>query len=205
MLCPSAAAPRANIYGVMESKEFFYYIPCHLDTVASWGVRSREKSFNSITPRLRRVIKSPKLGTMSCGDDKDEPKQSLEEQLIGSWVGDVYELVDGEVIMTYPHSHYMIFNADHTGKSWMVIDGVKSLDLNFNWSLNGNILTNDKKATEAEISIKDDVLYYWCPVKQGVASSDKKSGCHHPECRLFHSLCSLPKRYSGILKRSASG
>lgn len=95
----------------------------------------------------------------SCGDDKDEPKQSLEEQLIGSWVGDVYDLVDGKVIVTHPHSSYVIYNADHTGKSWMIIDGVILHELNFNWSLKGNILTNDKSPKQVEISIKDDVLY----------------------------------------------
>ena len=95
----------------------------------------------------------------SCGDDKDEPKQSLEEQLIGSWVGDVYDIVDGKVIVTHPHSRYVIYNADHTGKSWMIIDGVILNEVNFNWSLKGNILTNDKSPKQVEISIKDDVLY----------------------------------------------
>ena len=37
----------------------------------------------------------------SCGDDKDEPKQSLEEQLIGSWVGDEYTVVDGKVVIGF--------------------------------------------------------------------------------------------------------
>ena len=98
----------------------------------------------------------------SCGDDKDEPKQSLEEQLIGSWVGDEYTVVDGKVVVTHPHSAYRLFNADHTGKYWTVIDGVKSPDMNFTWSLKGNVLTLSNGSSEPEsmeISIKDDVLH----------------------------------------------
>lgn len=101
----------------------------------------------------------------SCGDDKDEPKQNLEQELIGSWVGDVYKIVDGIPLVTHPHSGYVLFNADHTGKTWTVIDGVKSDDINFTWSLKGNILTmdNGSEPMTMEISIKDDVLH----TKQG--------------------------------------
>ncbi len=97
----------------------------------------------------------------SCGDDKDEPKQSLEEQLIGSWVGDVYNIVDGEMIVTHPRSSYMIFNADHTGKSWMNIEGVIMSEMNFTWSLKGNVLALivGTETGSYEISIKGDILY----------------------------------------------
>ncbi len=94
----------------------------------------------------------------SCGDDKDEPKQSLEQQLIGSWVGDVYNIIEV--------THHILFNADYTGKEWMVIDGVKSPDMHFTWSLKGNVLTLSNGSSEPEsmeISIKDDVLH----TKQG--------------------------------------
>lgn len=109
----------------------------------------------------------------SCGDDKDEPKQNLEQELIGSWVGDVYDIVDGEMIVTHPHSAYIIFNADHTGKSWRFIDGVMSPDYNFTWSLKGNILTmtysaSSSEALTYEISIDGDVLH----IKQGTIELD---------------------------------
>ena len=106
----------------------------------------------------------------SCGDDKDEPKQSLEEQLIGSWIGDVYNVIEGKVVVTHPHSSYVLFNADHTGKAWTVIGGVKSADINFTWSLKGNALTLDNGSGPAtlEISIKDDVLH----TKQGTIELD---------------------------------
>ena len=97
---------------------------------------------------------------VSCGDDKDEP-QNLEQQLIGSWVGDVYSIVDGEMIVTHPHSGYMIFNADHTGIEYTIIDGVKSPENPFTWSLKGNVLTFvfASEKMEYEISIKGDVLH----------------------------------------------
>ena len=94
----------------------------------------------------------------SCGDDKDEPKQSLEQQLIGSWVGDVYNIIEV--------THHILFNADYTGKGWTVINGVKSPDMHFTWSLKGNVLTLSNGSSEPEsmeISIKDDVLH----TKQG--------------------------------------
>ena len=96
----------------------------------------------------------------SCGDDKDEPKQNLEQELIGSWVGDEYTVVDGKVVVTHPHSAYRLFNADHTGKYWTVIDGVKSPDYNYTWSLNGNVLSiySESGLMTWEISIKNDVL-----------------------------------------------
>ena len=109
----------------------------------------------------------------SCGDDKDEPKQNLEQELIGSWVGDVYNIIDGKVVVTHPHSGYILFNADHTGKSWRFIDGVMSPDYNFTWSLKGNILTitfsaSSSEALTYEISIKDDILH----IKQGTFEFD---------------------------------
>ena len=108
----------------------------------------------------------------SCSKDKDEP-QTLEQQLIGSWVGDVYDIVDGKVVVTHPHSGYILFNADHTGKSWRFIDGVMSPDYNFTWSLKGNILTmtysaSSLEALTYEISIKDDILH----IKQGTFEFD---------------------------------
>lgn len=108
----------------------------------------------------------------SCSKDKDEP-QTLEQQLIGSWVGDVYNIVDGKVVVTHPHSGYVLFNADHTGKSWRFIDGVMSPDYNFTWSLKGNILTmtysaSSSEALTYEISIKDDILH----IKQGTFEFD---------------------------------
>ena len=108
----------------------------------------------------------------SCSKDKDEP-QTLEQQLIGSWVGDVYNIVDGKVVVTHPHSGYILFNADHTGKSWRFIDGVMSPDYNFTGSLKGNILTitysaSSSEALTYEISIKDDILH----IKQGTFEFD---------------------------------
>lgn len=108
----------------------------------------------------------------SCSKDKDEP-QTLEQQLIGSWVGDVYNIIDGKVVVTHPHSGYILFNADHTGKSWRFIDGVMSPDYNFTWSLKGNILTitysaSSSEALTYEISIKDDILH----IKQGTFEFD---------------------------------
>ena len=100
----------------------------------------------------------------SCGDDKDEPKQSLEEQLIGSWVGDVYNIIEGKVVVTHPHSGYILFNADHTGKGWTVIDGVKSPDMHFTWSLKGNVLTakyiinSNEELVYYDITIEGDLL-----------------------------------------------
>ena len=106
----------------------------------------------------------------SCGDDKDEPKQNLEQELIGGWVGDVYNIEDGQVVVTHPRSGYMVFNTDHTGKTWTVIDGVRSPDTHFTWSLKGNILTMDTGSQQLtmEISIKDDVLH----TKQGTIELD---------------------------------
>ena len=97
----------------------------------------------------------------SCGDDKDEPKQILEQELIGSWVGDEYTVVDGKVVVTHPHSAYILFNADHTGKRWSVIDGVKSPVYNYTWSLKGNVLSiySESGLMTWEISIKDYVLH----------------------------------------------
>ena len=104
----------------------------------------------------------------SCGDDKDEPKQNLEQELIGSWVGDVYNIVDGKVVVTHPHSAYIIFNADHTGKTWSVIDGVNQPQSHFTWSLNGNLLKLDYNPEPIEISIDGDVLH----IKQGTIELD---------------------------------
>ena len=73
--------------------------------------------------------------------------------------------------MTHPHSAYILINADHTGKGWTVINGVKSPDINFTWSLKGNVLTLSNGSSEPEsmeISIKDDVLH----TKQGTMEFD---------------------------------
>ena len=80
----------------------------------------------------------------SCDDDKDEPNQSLEEQLIGGWA---WSTVDGPNTIT----RFYIFNSDH------------------NWSLKGNILTvsfiqdGNTETVSVEISIDGDVLH----IKQG--------------------------------------
>ena len=97
----------------------------------------------------------------SCDDDKDEPK-SLEQQLIGSWV---QTQVDGPNTLTW---HY-IFNSDHNGKQQIILNGHISTEVNFTWSLKGNILTvsfiqdGNTETVSVEISIDGDVLH----IKQG--------------------------------------
>ena len=89
----------------------------------------------------------------SCGDDKDEPKQSLENQLIGRWV-------------CFPESGvelYYTFNEDHTATYKVLQNGVLVGESNLSWSLKGNVLTttNISPSTEGvtyEISIDGDVL-----------------------------------------------
>ncbi len=72
----------------------------------------------------------------SCGDDKDEPKQNLEQELIGRWVG---QTIDREITLE--------FKADHTGiNSWRRIPNVlqaaaTSGSMQFTWSLKDNILS----------------------------------------------------------------
>ena len=89
----------------------------------------------------------------SCGDDKDEPKQNLEQELIGTWV------------LTYEDINmfqFMVFNADHTGNGNQVKDGLVIAEFPFTWSLSGDILTQnrkDGKTIKNKISIKNDVLY----------------------------------------------
>ena len=93
----------------------------------------------------------------SCDDDKDEPK-SLEQQLIGSWV---QTQVDGPNTLTW---HY-IFNSDHNGKQQIILNGHISTEVNFTWSLKGNILScsfiqdGNTVTVSREISIDGDVMY----------------------------------------------
>ena len=89
----------------------------------------------------------------SCGDDKDEPKQNLEQELIGTWV------------LTYEDINmfqFMVFNADHTGNGNQVKDGLVIAEFPFTWSLSGDVLTQnrkDGKTIKNKISIKNDILY----------------------------------------------
>ncbi|MBQ6647652.1 MAG: lipocalin family protein [Muribaculaceae bacterium] len=98
----------------------------------------------------------------SCDDDKDEPKQSLEEQLIGGWA---WSTVDGPNTIT----RFYIFNSDHNGKEQIDLNGHISTEVNFTWSLKGNILTvsfiqdGNTETVSVEISIDGDVLH----IKQG--------------------------------------
>ena len=90
----------------------------------------------------------------SCGDDKDEPKQSLEKQLIGEWV---------KIDENGSELHY-IFNSDYTGKNYILFLGSTSDESNFKWSLNGNKLTlSDPNGywptVTRDISIEGDVLH----------------------------------------------
>ena len=84
----------------------------------------------------------------SCGDDKDEPKQNLEQELIGSWT-----FAEGSDIYT------ILFNSNHTGKSQRMVDGHLVQDTPFTWSLNGNVLTVVREVTVIfKISVEGDVL-----------------------------------------------
>ena len=96
----------------------------------------------------------------SCGDDKDEPKQNLEQELIGQW----YFMVNEYTVNNY------LFNSDHTGKHWMKQDGevLNWTVRSFNWSLKEvdnvtylNITSDEPHSIPASmpISIKDDILY----------------------------------------------
>jgi len=95
----------------------------------------------------------------SCGDDNDEPKQNLEQELIGGWV--MTEYGDDNSSISYSY----IFNSDHTGKDHMFVDMSLLDETNFTWTLEGNILTFNYLASygestkQVEISIKDDILY----------------------------------------------
>ena len=89
----------------------------------------------------------------SCGDDKDEPKQNLEQELIGTWV-----LAYDDLNMY----QFMVFNADHTGSGNQVKDGIVLGEFSFTWSLSGDILTQSRTGGNTfknKISIKDDILY----------------------------------------------
>lgn len=89
----------------------------------------------------------------SCGDDKDEPKQNLEQELIGTWV------IAYEDINMY---QFMVFNADHTGSGNQVQNGVEFGKFSFTWSLSGDVLTQNReggKSFKDIIAIKDDILY----------------------------------------------
>ena len=97
----------------------------------------------------------------SCGDDKDEPKQNLEQELIGRWVG---QTIDRELTLE--------FKADHTGiSSWRKIQNVLQLvssggSIPFTWSLKNNILSISYEVDEdgnvhtdtSEIAIENGIL-----------------------------------------------
>ena len=94
----------------------------------------------------------------SCGDDKDEPKQTLEQQLIGEW----YYLFNEYTVHNY------LFNSDHTGKYWVKQDGevINGSIVTFNWSLekidNETILVIESEGFPTayySIFIKDDELH----------------------------------------------
>lgn len=90
----------------------------------------------------------------SCGDDKDEPKQNLEQELIGSWV------LAYEDIAMY---QFMVFNPDHTGSGSQVKNGIIIGEYSFTWSLSGDILTQNRNGGNTfknKIAIKDDILYF---------------------------------------------
>ena len=97
----------------------------------------------------------------SCDDDKDEPK-SLEQQLIGSWV---WTTVESSNNITWNY----IFNSDHKGKEQIFVNETISTEINFTWSLKGNILScsfiedGNTNTVSVEISIDGDVLH----IKQG--------------------------------------
>lgn len=77
---------------------------------------------------------------ISCGDDKDEPK-NLEQQLIGGW--SYTEGVDASLVI-----HNLIFNANHTGKMVNTQGGVVTYETSFTWSLDGDVLTMNGPTTE---------------------------------------------------------
>ena len=85
----------------------------------------------------------------SCGDDKDEPKQTLEQELIGGWIYNNYVIY--------------VFNADHTGfENRLNSDGNINEHNPFTWKLNGkmlNIKDSDGNDDTYEISIKNNILY----------------------------------------------
>lgn len=76
----------------------------------------------------------------SCGDDKDEPKQSLEQQLIGRWV-------DRGITIE--------FKADHTGiGSWETNNLTP-----FTWSLEDNYLYMTYEGDDGEVHVKYTLKY----------------------------------------------
>ena len=84
----------------------------------------------------------------SCGDDKDEPKQSLEQQLIGKWVRVISD--DGA------DEEYYIFNKDHTSEYYTLLNKTDRGDeSHFTWSLNGNVLT-----AKYIINSHEELVYY---------------------------------------------
>lgn len=76
----------------------------------------------------------------SCGDDKDEPI-SLEQQLIGEWVGDLIAMDDnGLVVSVTPGAYHWVFYTGNYGSEWFFNDDIK-YENNFIWTLDGNKLT----------------------------------------------------------------
>ena len=99
----------------------------------------------------------------SCGDDKDEPKQTIEQQLIGEW----YYMSNEYVVRNY------LFNSDHTGKYWIKEDGevINGSIVNFNWSLEEHdnetylVIESDGLPTSYYIIlVKDDELHLDSPL-----------------------------------------
>lgn len=114
----------------------------------------------------------------SCGDDKDEPKQNLEQELIGRWVG---QTIDRELTLE--------FKADHTGiSSWRKIQNVlqrvsTSGSIPFTWSLKNNILSMSYEVDEdgtiqtdkSEIAIENGILKIKT-VEEGILEYHKAQG-----------------------------
>ena len=114
----------------------------------------------------------------SCGDDKDEPKQNLEKELIGRWVG---QTIDRELTLE--------FKADHTGiSSWRKIQNVIQLvsssgSIPFTWSLKDNILSISYEVDEdgtiqtdkSEIAIENGILKIKT-VEEGILEYHKAQG-----------------------------
>lgn len=72
----------------------------------------------------------------ACGDDNDEPG-GLEAQLIGEWD----DGPDPTGIDPYWDVFHLKFNSNHTGRFWVTELGGIPDDMDFTWSVKGDILT----------------------------------------------------------------
>ena len=82
----------------------------------------------------------PLLVFNSCGDDKDEPQDGLNEQLIGEWEE---TRADGE--STFEIFHYQFFS-DGTGYKWVTNVPYDDDKYKITWSTSGNRITIVYKA-----------------------------------------------------------